>query len=583
MDWVVDMNFGGVEIAFVYPLENCEPGVEWLSSKWTELVTFAKKYCDSIGLTCDFTLGTLWPFGGSIVSEGDASRTFDGVSPQRLRKSWEARDKMPGYILNHLDRKALRRYCHQMQLALKPALEGSKSGLFCDSWEVETEGLWSEGMDDVFENKFGYDLGPYKNRLDEYPHVRYDYRKLISDYVLKQFYKPYNKYCNQMGGFSRVQCHGAPVDILAAYASVDVPETESILFDPPFSTFAASAAAISGAEIVSSETFTCLYGWKPHPGPPPYLKREQIADMKLLADAMLANGTNLIVWHGMPYNPPGGSNEFYATTQVGRDSGFVDELQEFNSYLADVGECMSFGKTYTDVAVYLPLEDNWMRNRLPDNKKRPSANYHWELQYVKFPEELRGYHPLWISAELLKMSHYANNKLICGKAEFNSLYIDVEWLDEEALDEILRLASCGLPVFIKRFPKNPGFRAKSQYDRKVYELVSLDNVTDFIRSDPVVEGDNIPEFWLRVTDDDAMIFFANPKSKELRYPMKYGQSFCEETEEVMVKINLFGKKIQKVLIFLPYRSICLNLFKDAKISYTEKDFVPSIPLRESGE
>ena len=101
------MNFGGVEIAFIYPFENCSLGAEWLSQEWTELVTHAKVYCDELGLSCDFTLGSLWPFGGSIVGEKDASQTFDGLSSQRLRKSWEASSREPGFILNHLDQKAL--------------------------------------------------------------------------------------------------------------------------------------------------------------------------------------------------------------------------------------------------------------------------------------------------------------------------------------------------------------------------------------------------------------------------------------------------------------------------------------------
>ena len=167
LDWLKQNGFGGVEIAFMYALpeppnpgrrsrpagttpEPREPGPEWLSPEWSAAVADAKQYAESIGLGCDFTFCSAWPFGGSIVDEADASRTFgDGIqgfrldssiprfldsslplSRQRLEKSWEtARDK-PLYILNHLDRHALERYAEKMGAALKDALAGATSRLF---------------------------------------------------------------------------------------------------------------------------------------------------------------------------------------------------------------------------------------------------------------------------------------------------------------------------------------------------------------------------------------------------------------------------------------------------------------------
>ena len=42
-------------------------GPRWLGPEWAELVTNAKRYADRLGLGCDFTFGTLRPFGGSFV------------------------------------------------------------------------------------------------------------------------------------------------------------------------------------------------------------------------------------------------------------------------------------------------------------------------------------------------------------------------------------------------------------------------------------------------------------------------------------------------------------------------------------
>ena len=100
-------------------------------------------------------------------------------------------------------------------------------------------------------------------KLDEHPDVRYDYRKLVAEYVLEEFYEPFTEYQPRLNSFTRVQCHGAPCDSLAAFAAADVPESEAILFDPEFSRIPASAAALTGKPVVSAEAFTCLYGWIP--------------------------------------------------------------------------------------------------------------------------------------------------------------------------------------------------------------------------------------------------------------------------------------------------------------------------------
>jgi hypothetical protein len=53
--------------------------------------------------------------------------------------------------------------------------------------------------------------------------------------------------------------------------------------------------------VVSCETFTCPYGF-----PAAHHKRELASDLRLLADAVLAQGVNHVVWHGMPYTPRAG-------------------------------------------------------------------------------------------------------------------------------------------------------------------------------------------------------------------------------------------------------------------------------------
>jgi hypothetical protein len=580
LDWLKRNGFGGVEIAFIYAQPGAEPGPKWLSPEWSRAVAQARRYCERIGLGCDFTLGSAWPFGGSIVDRTDASQTFSGLSEQRLEKSWEAGHDKPLYILNHLDRRALERYSQKMGTALKDALPGSESALFCDSFEVNPEGLWSEGFDRRFLDRFGYDLRPFMNTLDDHPDVRYDYRRLISDALLDEFYRPFRDICHRLGARSRVQCLGAPIDLLAAYCAVDVPESEALLFDPHFSQFAASAAAIAGKRITSAESFTCLYGWKPWPGPGPHQGQEQIADIKLVADALFANGVNFIIWHGMPYNPPGGGNRFYASTHVGPDSSFAAELPEFNRYLEQVSTIMRQGRTYADVAVYLPLEDNWMRGRLPRRLQRPSAEWHWELQYERFPEELAGFRPLWISMGLLKDAEYCDGRLRVGAAEFNWLYVDVEWLDASALRDILRLAKQGLPTVLRRRPSEPGKTKHEHYESDLREMLSLAGVrADIPRpAAPLLScslAHSLPEFWCRVDGDDCVFFFAHPASRNVRYPLRYGQS--EEAQATSCKLKLSDNDL--ILDFPARGSLVVRVSKTGRVRDETPDYLPPAQKR----
>ena len=67
-----------------------------------------------------------------------------------------------------------------MGRALEKALRHEPSALFCDSWEIDTRGLWSPELWEAFDKEYGYDLREYSAALDEHPEVRYDYQKFIA-------------------------------------------------------------------------------------------------------------------------------------------------------------------------------------------------------------------------------------------------------------------------------------------------------------------------------------------------------------------------------------------------------------------
>jgi hypothetical protein len=632
LDWVRANGFGGVELAFIYPLPGQKRGPDFLSPEWSQKVAQAKRYCESLGLGCDFTFGTLWPFGGTFVSESDASQRYDGPSPQRLGRSWELPEQ--GRILNHLDRQAFGRYADKMGGALKGALGhpqittitqivsgqesatsassavSPRSALFCDSFEVETEGLWTGGFDTAFRERFGYDVQPFMPKLDEHPDVRYDYRKLIAEYVLHEFYEPFTELTStvpvgqpshRVNSFTRVQCHGAPCDLLAAYAAADVPESEAILFDPEFSRIPASAAALSRKTVVSAEAFTCLYGWVPYPGPGPHQGEEQVADLKLLADALFANGVNHIFWHGMPYQAQaqaqaeaqaqaGQRNWFYASVHVGPDSSFAGQLPEFNAYMEKVCAAMKLGQPHSDVAVYLPLEDQWMKGELSAEQQKPSARYHWEMHYLRPPAELNGRQPLWVSAPFLEQARFEDGGLSVGDARFGLLYVDCEWLDSDGLTQISRLAKAGLPVCVKRLPKRPGRtvdkRAAKEYQQALEALTRLNNVSsdpgNLSQEPPLVSGRDAPDFWCRAVDDELLFFFGHPASRGLTYPMGYCQAAQAGRTGRDLRFNLGGSApaFELPVEFGPGESLLLRVSPTGRVERLDVGYAPPVPIKD---
>ena len=586
--WLKKNGFGGVEIAWVYPLNRMKkdtlhftPRQKWLSPEWSEMVKYAKNCADSLGLGCDFTFGSLWPFGDTQVPFEEATMNMtDPKWRQEIAASWDYPKK--GYVIDHLNKEAFFHYAQRTGDALKPALKGSLSGLFCDSWEVETKHLSTKGFTEKFSERYGYSILPHVDSLysnnSPYPAIRYDYMKLMSELVIDGFYKPFTKKSHELGAYSRVQCSGAPCDILSAYGVVDIPESEALLYEPSFSNIVASAASLTGKRVVTSETFTCLYGW-----PRDHHSEEQTADLKLLADALFANGVNQIIWHGKPLNPAGlDTVKFYASVHVGESGSLAPELSAFNKYMETVAGELKKGVTLSKVAVYLPTEDSWVAGELPPEKQLIWAWGEYELRTTYLPKELKPWRPLWINGEFLQKARFSNGELKVGSQAFSACYVDVKYMDLSSLRQLVRLAESGLSVCLKRQPSEPGFHpSKSEYQNLLEKLSQLKNVksswNDVPGMVPIVTGTDQTDFWCREATDGLTLFFANPHSLALTFPLTYGQSLNTLTDTIPVQINFKGNSIPYNLVFKPYQSILLKVGKDGKITSLDIAFQPKTP------
>lgn len=597
LDWVKYHHFGGVEIAWVYPLfrynkiyskhhgktyPHDSTAQQWLSKDWTKMVLFAKKYADSIGLQCDFTLGSAWPSAAEDIPKHLSSQIYgDSSFRQKVTFAWNFPDSLT--VINHLDSNAFNFFSKPIMEALNPALMGNKSSIFSDSWEIKLNSdkkIWTKGFENRFYNEYGYDLIPFMNSgLDSFPDVRYDYMKLLNIYILEGFYNPFERMAKDLGVFSRVQCLASPTDVMSAYAVIDIPESEAMLNTPNFSRIVSSTAALASKYLVSCETFTCPYGF-----PGTYMREEQVADLKMIVDALLANGVNMFVYHGMPYNTiEGDTNDFFATTYFGPGSPLEKEIKELNKYVEKVSTYMRLGTTYSDVAVYLPYEDALMNGAYPKEKQRAWVWGQYEMRYLKMPNEVEGYHPLWINQEFLNKGKVENGRLKIGEASFSILYMDVEYIDFEALQRVNQLAKDGLAICLKRKPKQAGKTKNAFYDKLLNELLSLErvssNFSELIDHPPLIFGEYIPAYWAKVDEEKNLyIFIAQKQSKDLNYPLYSGQSFDCKTDTLTLELNFIENDFPIELVIPSYQSKLLKISSKGQFTEVNIEYLPSIPV-----
>jgi alpha-L-rhamnosidase len=586
LDHLKTNGFGGVEVAWVYPLNRFNkkdttytPRQEWLSPEWTSIVDYTLHYADSIGMGCDLTFGTLWPFGDSYVTHEEGTQRYgDAQWRQELTRSWE--HPKPGYVVDHLTPSYYQRYFDRLLKAF-PRLPGSKltSAYFIDSWEVETEKLWCNGFEKDFKAKCGYDILPYMDSIytpANKLHL-YDYMGLVSDKVLR-FYRDYDSTLNSVGILSRGQVSGAPCDLISGYATMDIPEGESMLFEPEFCAIPASAALLTGRKYVSSETFTCLYGW-----PRDYMRKEQTADLKLVSDALFANGINHIIWHGKAHNPAGQDTvNFYATTHIGDNSAMAAEVKPFNQYLEKVQSYMRKGKTYADVAVYLPTEDAWTAGVMPKEKQFIWAWGHYEMRYVYFPQELDGHCPAWINGEFLQKAEVKGGRICVGDASFAALYLDVEYLDKAVLKRLNELADAGATIVLKRAPKPAGAAGAPTFTKDLERLQRNRNTFASLpqRIMPLVESTTTLRHYCRQEGDALYVFFANPKADRIKFPMGFGQGLDTETRTAQATIHHGGRRFPITLTFAPYQSLLYKV-QGNRAESMDITFLPKTPVVEA--
>jgi hypothetical protein len=202
------------------------------------------------------------------------------------------------------------------------------------------------------------------------------------------------------------------------------------------------------------------------------------------------------------------------------------------------------------------------------------------MRHVAVSREAEGFAPVWISPAFLARAEVVDGRLRVGDCSASALLIDVNWLDGDALVEVVRLAEAGLPVILRRPPHAPGKRPRGDYEALRDALRALPNVFRRLGDTslaPLVDGRDLPPFWARRTDEALYLFFAHPKARELRYPMRYGQSLCREPVTRRATVDFEGARHPLDLVFEPYQSLMARVSRADGVQFLNIEYRPPEP------
>lgn len=435
---------GGVEITPIYGVKGREAHyLDYLSPQWMKMLNFTQAETQRLGMGTDMNSGTGWPFGGPDVSiedaaskaifaqfvlrkdelivekfdaQGDKNAKLDKVmiylesgkvidathlvaerglfsyTPpedgkmvalyvgKTLQQVKRAAPGGQGYVVNHFDKEAVKRYLSKFDKAFAETQTPFPNGFFNDSYEVYGAN-WTKDLLLEFEKKRGYKLQDYfwdllaNGQTETSVRVISDYRETVGDILKENFTEVWTEWAHSHGVITRNQAHGSPANLIDIYAAVDIPECESFGIsdfdipglrkdeirkkndgDPAILKYASSAAHISGKKFTSAETFTWLTEHF----------RTSLSQAKVEIDQMFTSGVNHVYFHGSTYSPetaewPGW--KFYASVDMSPTNSIWKDAPAFFNYVTRVQSFLQEGQPDNDFLLYLPMHDIWANQR----------------------------------------------------------------------------------------------------------------------------------------------------------------------------------------------------------------------------
>ncbi|HEX4054082.1 MAG TPA: glycosyl hydrolase [Tepidisphaeraceae bacterium] len=399
MELMKEAGFGGFEVQPTYPLalDGEIPGLvnlRFLSPEFLNALKFVAAKAKDLGLRMDLTMGSGWPYGGSMISVADAAGCLRvqraTIAPGGPTPAPKLRDgdtllytessptqvtffiashtgmkvKRPalgadGLVVDHQTASSVRKFIDSVaEPEVAACAPNTPYAIFCDSLESKGED-WTTHFLDEFQKRRGYDLRPLLPALagDFGPktlEIRHDWGKTLTELFNDYFVKQMRRFAQTHGTRFRIQAYGTPSAGLYSYAFADLPEGEGFQWHNYRATrYASSACHLLGIPVCSSETFTWIHS--------PVFRATPL-DIKAEADLHFLQGVNQIICHGWPYTAqgvgfPGWS--FYAAGVFDDQNPWSIVMPDVTRYLQRVSFIMRQGTPANDVALYLANDDAW--------------------------------------------------------------------------------------------------------------------------------------------------------------------------------------------------------------------------------
>ncbi len=327
-----------------------------------------------------------------------------------------------GPILNHMDKKAVKKYLLNMSDTIQQQtgpLSEHLRAFFTDSMELEGCN-WTDDFPEIFKEKRGYDIMPWLpyimfkvGRLggvvdfnygatktgefdEQVKRIRYDFELTKAELLYERFTLTYLEWCKDLGVKSRAQAYGRGFFPLVNSLEYDIPEGESwttnwlkhhVGEEMPdedyrrgraytmINKYVSSAAHLSGKRIVSCEEMTNTY----------MVFNTSLELLKAGSDQSIMSGITHSVWHGFNYSPP--EAPYPGWMQYGsyynEQNNWWPYFKHLNDYKARLSSLLQNAVMYTDIAIMPANCDLWSEfgvqtDPFPERLNVPYTSLIWE-------------------------------------------------------------------------------------------------------------------------------------------------------------------------------------------------------------
>jgi hypothetical protein len=417
-----------------------------------------------------------------------------------------------GYVVNHFDKGAVKRYFDRFDKAFSEANVEFPAVFFNDSYEVY-QADWTPDLLDEFFKRRGYRLEEYfpefldEKRPEITTRIVADYRETLSDLLLENFTRHWTAWAHSHGSRTRNQAHGSPANLIDTYAAVDIPECEGFGLSPfpvkglrrdsltkrndsdlSMLKYASSAAHIAGKPLTSSESFTWLTEHF----------RTSLAQCKPDMDLLFVSGVNHMHFHGTPYSPreaqwPGWL--FYASINMSPTNTIWRDAPAFFQYITRCQSFLQMGQPDNDFLVYLPVYDMWSEQ---PGRLLMFDIHKMEERAPKFIETIHeiysaGYDVDYISDAFVRSTSVKNKQLVTtGGSAYKAMIVpSVKRIPPDVLAKILSLVRQGATVlFMDQYPSDvPGFGGLQKRQKELQNLLKqLPNIGEFSKTNSSILG-----------------------------------------------------------------------------------------------